>query len=308
LGGDGFLVEGHDVEQGVVVRHYERLDHGMVPKHLDRFRDRWHIVEGFMNARLQHPELRGVGSLVENAVLLWHVAILWLSYTGFAAVERPDQESTASVVTILKILASLLNGEAQSAHSKGSPSLLPESAPMDRVTDLADPNRCKGAAPDGQCRNVAEPGCEYCRAHGGSDKLTAQRKSKYHLTRHRARVAELANHEDATTLQDEIAMVGQLIEEVWNRINDTDASLISGCGELNRLFMTLEKLIKTSEAVKRNNNLTLSKTTIIVFGQEMIGILKEELRGTPGFEERVDRITTRMLDAIEHTTNNPEEQ
>lgn len=178
---------------------------------------------------------------------------------------------------------------------------------MDRVTDLADPNRCKGAAPDGQCRNQAEPGCEYCRAHGGSDKLAPVRKSQYLLTRHRARVAALADHEDARTLRDEIAMVKELIEEVWNRINDTDASLISGCGELNRLFMTLEKLIKTSETVERNRGLTLSKTTIIVFGQEMVGILKDELQGVPGFEERVDRITTRMLDTIEHTTNSPEE-
>jgi hypothetical protein len=179
---------------------------------------------------------------------------------------------------------------------------------MDRVTDLADPNRCKGAAPDGQCRNQAEPGCEYCRAHGGSDKLAAVRKSQYMLTRHRARVAALAEHEDAKTLRDEIAMVKELIEEVWNRINDTDASLISGCSELNRLFMTLEKLIKTSETVERNRNLTLSKTTIFIFGKEVVNILKDELRGVPEFEERVDRITHRMLETIEHTSNTPEEK
>ena len=38
---------------------------------------------------------------------------------------------------------------------------------MQRVTDLADPRRCKGASLDGQCQNVAEEGSDYCRVHGG---------------------------------------------------------------------------------------------------------------------------------------------
>jgi len=34
---------------------------------------------------------------------------------------------------------------------------------MHRVKDPADPRRCTGAAPEGQCLNVAEPGCDRCR-------------------------------------------------------------------------------------------------------------------------------------------------
>jgi hypothetical protein len=180
---------------------------------------------------------------------------------------------------------------------------------MDRVTDLADPNRCKGAAPDGQCQNVAEDGSEYCRAHAGNNrKALAARKSLYDLTRHRARVAEFGEHEEAKTLRNEIAMCRQMIQEVWNRIDATEGALITGCSQLNQLFMTLEKLMKTSETIEKNQGLTLSKTTIIVFGQEMVGILKEELRGVPEFEDRIDRITNRMLDTIEHTTNASEDE
>lgn len=179
---------------------------------------------------------------------------------------------------------------------------------MDRVTDLADPNRCKGAAPDGQCRNVAEPRSEYCRAHGGSDALALEEeRSMYLLTRHRGKVARFAEHEEAKTLRDEIAMVRTLIQEHWNRMDNTDAGLISSSGELNRLWTTLDKLMKTGEAIDRNHNLTLSKTTIIVFGREVVSILKEELKGVPEFEDKIDRITTRMLDTIEHTTNSPED-
>ena len=179
---------------------------------------------------------------------------------------------------------------------------------MHRVEDLADPNRCKGAAPDGQCRNEAEPGSEYCRAHGGSDKEAPARRMKYHLTRHRARIAELADHEEAKSLREEIAMTNMLIEEIWNRTGESEAALLQSCSELNKLMVTLERLIKTSEQVERNLGLTLSKTTIIMFGHEVIGLLRQELQGIPGFEDRIDRITTKMLDTIEHTTNKPEEE
>jgi hypothetical protein len=32
---------------------------------------------------------------------------------------------------------------------------------MQRVTDLADPRRCRGASVDGQCQNVAEEGAPW---------------------------------------------------------------------------------------------------------------------------------------------------
>ena len=36
---------------------------------------------------------------------------------------------------------------------------------MDRVTDEADPNRCKGSVGHGQCMYAAVEGSDYCRVH-----------------------------------------------------------------------------------------------------------------------------------------------
>lgn len=58
---------------------------------------------------------------------------------------------------------------------------------MQRVTDLADPRRCKGASLDGQCQNFAEEGAEYCRVHGGTDQAPALRLKQYLLTRRKIR-------------------------------------------------------------------------------------------------------------------------
>ena len=54
---------------------------------------------------------------------------------------------------------------------------------MQRVTDLADPRRCKGASLYGQCQNVAEEGSDYCRVHGGHDQAPARRLKQYLLTK-----------------------------------------------------------------------------------------------------------------------------
>ena len=53
---------------------------------------------------------------------------------------------------------------------------------MQRVTDLADPRRCKGRSLDGQCQNVAEEGADYCRVHGGESRAPARRLKQYLLT------------------------------------------------------------------------------------------------------------------------------
>ena len=70
---------------------------------------------------------------------------------------------------------------------------------MQRVTDLADPRRCKGASVDGQCQNVAEEGAEYCRVHGGKDQAPARRLKQYLLTKaqDRERLAQFAENDGA---------------------------------------------------------------------------------------------------------------
>jgi len=71
---------------------------------------------------------------------------------------------------------------------------------MQRVTDLADPRRCKGASVDGQCQNIAEEGSDYCRAHGGESQAPTRRLKQYLLTKaqDRERLAQLAEKRRAS--------------------------------------------------------------------------------------------------------------
>lgn len=180
---------------------------------------------------------------------------------------------------------------------------------MDRVTDLADPRRCKASARTEQCMNVAEPGSDYCRAHKGVNKAEGERRRQYQLTqaRLRNRLTQLTDHEEIKSLREEIGLTRILIEELMNSAQG-NTELLQKSGTYIGLVQTLERLIKTSHQIEQNLGLLLSKPTVILLGQQIVHILIDELHGVEGYEERIDRITGRMFDTIEATTNTEEEK
>ena len=116
---------------------------------------------------------------------------------------------------------------------------------MRQVADPADPRRCKYSYPHEQCWHEAEPGCDNCAAHGGKSKANAEETRLYHLAEvdNRRRLAELSGHEQIKSLREEIGLVRMLIEKQVNAAK-SDMELLSSCGTINGLLVTLEKLIK----------------------------------------------------------------
>lgn len=171
---------------------------------------------------------------------------------------------------------------------------------MERVSDPADPNRCQGPAPDGQCWNKAVEGQNHCAAHGGDPaKAAASEARQYRLAqaKYRRRQQELETHEALLSLRDEIVMLKILIEERYNMIK-TDSDLLVACSPLNTLFLTLERLIKSCNQLEQNLGTLLGKAALYKFGMEIVMLLTEELQDLPDFEERIDRINERLLPAI----------
>lgn len=182
------------------------------------------------------------------------------------------------------------------------------SKPIIRVTDAADPNRCQSPSLDGQCWNEAAPGDTRCPHHGGSDKLSVQEKRIYNLTkaRFRSRMSEMMDHEEVKSLREEIALTRIMVEEIWNGVGDTPADMMKACGTLNGLMLTLERLIKTAHSTEQSLGMLLGKPVLILVAQQIVGLLSTELREYPNFEQTIDRVTTKMLDTIEHVSNTPE--
>ena len=100
---------------------------------------------------------------------------------------------------------------------------------VQRVTDLADPHRCKGSKPDGQCQNVAEEGSDYCRAHGGESQALARRLKQYLLTKaqDRERLAQLAENDALKTLREEVIVALGQLERRLSLANRSDAEFLA---------------------------------------------------------------------------------
>lgn len=180
---------------------------------------------------------------------------------------------------------------------------------MAKVRDLADPNRCQGARTDGQCRNIAEPGDTKCRMCGGTDLMTAKEAQLYRLTtaKHNAAIERLAHHPESQNLRTEIAMVRSMVETMWNGCK-SETDLLAASDSLNSMFLTLERLMKTSRQLEQNLGLLITKETLVRLAKEVVRIIVEELEGVPDYNKRVDAITSRMLPAIEQAKNSEEEQ
>ncbi len=177
---------------------------------------------------------------------------------------------------------------------------------MDRVTDLADPERCQGSAPDGQCQNKSEYGSKYCRAHGGVKGLQEiEDKRGFLLSKasDQVRLAQLSEGlEPVKELRDIIALQHILIERRYNMVKD-DNDLLAACGPLNQMITSMEKLITSSHKIETNLGELLSRNSVLALAKAMCQIVIEELDGIENYEFIVDRITQRLIDTIRVADN-----
>lgn len=180
---------------------------------------------------------------------------------------------------------------------------------MHRVKDPADPRRCKGSAPDGQCWNEAEPGASFCRAHGGRDHTDAEDLRSYLLAKaeDRARLAEISDElEPVKELRDSIALLHMLIERRFNAIKG-EIDLLSACGPLNTMLATMDRLVNSCHKIEQNLGQLLAKHAVLALAKKMVQIIVDELEGIEDYEAIVDRITQRLIDTV-CGANNLEQQ
>jgi len=172
---------------------------------------------------------------------------------------------------------------------------------VQRVTNLADPHRCKGSKPDGQCQNVAEEGSDYCRCCGGESRAPARRLKQYLLTTARdcARLAHISENDGFKTLREEVTVALGLLERRLS-LAKTDAEFIAAFPQIERLLKQIADLKKSNFYLEQKTGAMLSRDQAFGLFQEIVGIVVEELEGVPGYEEIMDRIIARIGPAIQH--------
>ena len=176
---------------------------------------------------------------------------------------------------------------------------------MQRVTDLADPRRCKGASLDGQCQNFAEEGSDYCRVHGGKGLAPARRLKQYLLTKaqDRERLAQFAENDALKTLREEVVVALGQLERRLSLANRSDAEFLAAYPEVERSLKLLAELKKSNFSLEQKSGATLSREQGFALVREILGILVDELEGIAGYEQIVERITMRILPTVERASS-----
>ena len=176
---------------------------------------------------------------------------------------------------------------------------------MQRVTDLADPRRCKGASLDGQCQNFAEEGSDYCRVHGGKDLAPARRLKQYLLTKaqDRERLAQFAENDALKTLREEVVVALGQLERRLSLANRSDAEFLAAYPEVERSLRLLAGLKKDNFSLEQKTGAMLSREQGFALVRLMLEIIVDELEGIAGYEQIVERITMRILPTVQRASN-----
>ena len=175
---------------------------------------------------------------------------------------------------------------------------------MERVTDLADPRRCKASIGTGQCRTVAEEGSDYCRVHARAYRPPEKGLRQYYLgkAQDRARLAVFAEHDDIKSLRDEIALTRMMVEGLWNSAH-SDVERLAIYGRVNSHILTLEKLVKTCNQIEERLGSLLAKPTLLRVGQQICQKLVARLEGLPNYDQLVDTLIRDVITTIQEARN-----
>jgi hypothetical protein len=176
--------------------------------------------------------------------------------------------------------------------------------PLQRVTDPADPRRCKAPTAEGQCMNLAEDGSDYCLAHARPTLGPSPSKRIYMLAKAdaRKRLAELADHEEVKSLREEIAMTRMMIETLYNSIKD-DQDMMAKWPAIERATHTVHKLVKDCHVIEQNLGNLLAKQTILSLAHRVCQIVVDRLEGIENYEEITDDIIRQIVAAVKDAGN-----
>jgi len=150
----------------------------------------------------------------------------------------------------------------------------------------------------GQCPLDAMEGLEYCALHCKGDPEGPQ-KSQYNLSkyRYRTRYGSFLESDELRSLRDEVALARMALEERLNLVTN-DAEFVAACGQLNTMFLTVEKLVNTCHRLETSLGSLLSKPALLRIVQQFVDILMEELASVPDHESIIDRISDRLISVV----------
>ncbi len=167
-------------------------------------------------------------------------------------------------------------------------------------TDPNDPHRCEATTQSGQCAHQAVDGQNLCAYHMKDRDVEDKMSLRSYILTDTAIAESAGRHnqvDELKSLREEIAICRSLVERRLNMI-ENNADLLAAVGQVNSLFLTLEKLISSCHRLETSLGTLLSRSALLELAKGIVGTIMNELEGIDNYEEIVDNISERILEQI----------
>jgi hypothetical protein len=152
------------------------------------------------------------------------------------------------------------------------------------------PLRCHGATARGQCINKKMPGSDFCKVHGGVDKVAKESLRNYRLTKWQSRVNDKADQDNIKNLREEIGIMRILMETVINACTDEN-DLMMASAKIADMVGKIDGLVKSCHKLEGSMGHLLDKQAILQFAGQVIGIISKHIEDVEVLNKIADEIT-----------------
>ena len=161
-----------------------------------------------------------------------------------------------------------------------------------KIKDEADPNRCQGVTPYGQCNNVATHG-GFCNLHAGGHKglVKQERQRNYYLGKYQQRVLDKADNPEAKNLREEIGIMRLMLEERFNRCQD-ETDLLMNSSSISEMVDKIQRLVVSCHKIEDSMGQLLDKQATLQMVGEMLAIIGKHVTDEKALDAIADEFAS----------------
>lgn len=163
------------------------------------------------------------------------------------------------------------------------------------------PDRCKSSSRFAQCPFYKTPGSEFCVRHCAMDvqAVTAERELRnYQLSKFRAEVLSKADNPKVKSLREEIGILRQTLESVWNQCHDSD-DIVHRSGMISDLVSKIDKLVSSCHRLESATGQLLDRQVALTFADKVVQIIQVNVKDP----EAIRNISDQLVVALNQSTD-----
>lgn len=157
--------------------------------------------------------------------------------------------------------------------------------------------RCKATTSRGACQHLAVGDTKRCSHHGANKVIQKNKRESlmnYNLTKFKIEVDEKTNSTDIKSLKEEVGILRQMFQTIWNTCEDQNALIINNA-VLSDLIVKIQKCVAEMTKLDVLNSRMVDKDELAKFGAYVINIVSEHVED----KEVIMKISQEMIKALD---------